>query len=331
MISGVSVAGAHSLFKSLYTMSTDYVLFVHGVKTHNQTEFHRQTKLLLDRLQGSIPNPVRDVKAIPFFWGDLSELDQNQLRRGFEQSPHWSAFWFQKFRSQEILEFVGDAALYLSRHVGSEVVKRLKQTLLTALQDAEPNDRLHLVTHSWGTVILFDILFAARWEDPRLDVDVREAVKIIRNVLFGLGQNQAERSVGIPIASIHTMGSPIALFSLLSINSNANGDSSHDLAPELTNFLECLYKLRQKPIPWFNFAHPGDPIAYPLQGVMTLLLDDSAKYVDLQDVITEQGSFLMRLFSQTLLPLLRGGDAHGSYWTNEKVVKTINAVMQSAV
>lgn len=312
-------------------MSTDYVLFVHGVKTHHQTEFQRQTKLLLDRLQACIPNPVRDVKPIPFFWGDLSEVDQNQLRKGFEQSPQWPAFWFQKFRTQEILEFVGDAALYLSRHVGSEVVKRLRQTLLAALKDAEPNDRLHLVTHSWGTVILFDILFAGRWEDPRLDADVRDAVKVIRNVLFGLGQNQAERSVGIPIASVHTMGSPIALFSLLSINSYANGESSHDLTPELANFLECLYKLRQKPVPWFNFAHPGDPIAYPLEGIMTLLLDGSSKYVEIQDVITDNGSFLIRPFRQTLLPLLGGGDAHGSYWTNEKVVKTINAVMQAAV
>ena len=157
---------------------------------------------------------------------------------------------------------------------------------------------------------------------------MRNTVKSLRNVLFGIDPNP---QTGIPIASIHTMGSPLALFSLLNISGSVNGVSTHDLTPELSNLLENLYRLRQKPLSWRNFAHPGDPIAYPLEGLKPMLLTSSTDYVDVQDVITDKGNIFNRSFSQQLLPLLWGGDAHGSYWDNQLVGKTISEVIRSTV
>ncbi|MFM7448273.1 MAG: hypothetical protein ACKO24_06730 [Leptolyngbyaceae cyanobacterium] len=307
-------------------LPTDYVLFVHGVKTRQEDEFCRLASALFHQVQASIANPARDLRPIYFFWGNLNIDAQNELKQsGLEKSDTWSDFWFRDFRTEQVLEFVGDAALYLSRHIGSEVVRKLVNDVLPVLKGTKPGDRLHLVTHSWGTVILFDILFASRWEDASLDAtsstrEIRQMVAEIRNALFGLGQS---KTIGIPLASISTMGSPLALFTLLSINGNSNGQSSHQLAENLKILLETLFNRRNKPLPWLNFAHPGDPIAYPLKGPINLVFDDNIRFVDIQDVMTTKGSCLLRPFSQRLLPLLWGGQAHGSYWENQTVATTI--------
>ncbi len=302
-------------------MATDYVLFVHGVKSRDSQSFTRRGLELLQQVNGLIDDPRRDLKPIFLFWGDLNEKPQQALVKGLEASPQWRNLWFPDFRTKDILEFVGDAALYLSRHVGAQVVRRFQQTALTPLQAADPQggDRLHLVTHSLGTVILFDLLFATRWDDPRLarDASTRDISQIvgqIRNTLFGLGGQPQE---GLPIASIHTLGSPIALFSLLA----ATGESTHDLTMDLRVLLQNLYHRRGRhPLPWFNYMHPGDPIAYPLQGVLPNLVGNARLYVKVQDIITEhRGLPLMH----NKLSLLFGSDAHNSYWRSRVVARTL--------
>lgn len=311
-------------------MATDYLLFVHGVKTRSETEFRNLASTLFNSIQRSVPERSRVLKPVYFFWGDLNQGPQTALLKGFEASSRWQDFWFRDFRTEQVLEFVGDAALYLSRHIGSALVKKLRIDMLEAFKDVQPGDRLHLVTHSWGTVILFDILFAARWEDEKLDEAVRNSVQRIRNLLFGIPLDPktaipaANVYQGLPVASIHTLGSPIALFSLLSVTS----ESTHDLTPKLKDLLENLQNSRQKALPWRNYAHPGDPIAYPLEGVMPLLLSESTAAVQIQDVMTTKGNLLTRPFSQTLTPLLSGGDAHNSYWKNDTVAKTIGETIQ---
>lgn len=307
-------------------MATDYILFVHGVNNRNQSAFQQTAIGLSNRIKATIADKSRTIKPIPLFWGDLNIPAQQNLRRGFETAPNWPDFWLRDFRTKQILEFVGDAALYISRHVGAQVAQRLKDQALAGLADMQPGDRLHLVTHSWGTVILFDILFATRWEDERLDKtdpNVRQTVQNIRAALFGLPPMPQS---GVPISSIHTMGSPIALFNLV----NVDGVSSHDLTPKLKNFVKNLHDLRGRSVCWRNYAHPGDPIAYPLEGVMPMLLDDYAQYVDIDDVMIGKSSFpanILQPFSQTILPVLVGGDFHNSYWTNDAVAKTIGQVI----
>lgn len=312
-------------------MATDYILFVHGVKTRQKQVFINSAQSLCQSIQRSI-GTSRTVKPIYFFWGDLNQAAQRELLDGFEKSSKWKDYWFREFRTSQILEFVGDAALYLSRHVGTQVVRRFRDEALAPLQGAHEDDRLHIVTHSFGTVILFDLLFAGRWDDPILDQSpstqgIRQVVDEIRNALFGLPPNPRS---GVPIASLHTMGSPISLFSLLSVTNIGRGGSSHDLSPRLKDFLGRLHSLKKKPIPWCNFAHPGDPIAYPLEGVLSLLLDENVQYVQIQDVITDKGNPVNLPFSQTLAPILWGGDAHLSYWKNDVVCRKISEVIRAS-
>ncbi|WOD37472.1 hypothetical protein [Nodosilinea sp. E11] len=312
-------------------MATDYILFIHGVNTRYEGRFRQEAETLLSRIRSSINDPSRVLKPVYLFWGNVGEDGTKTLLSGLESSSKWRQSWFQKFRTEQILPFVGDAALYLSRGVSAQVVRQITDQALCQmglnpenLTSLDGNDRLHLVTHSWGTVILFDILFALRWETADLDPSIRQNIMNIRTGFFGLGSD-ANKNFGIPIASIHTMGSPITLFSLI----NLNNGRSFDLTPNLKLMLESLYqKTEGKPLPWMNYVHPGDPIAYALEGVMRLLLQNDSDKVKIEDVITT-GNPWMQPFSQTLLPLINGGKAHGSYWSNQKVANAIAQVIAS--
>ncbi|MBE9007922.1 hypothetical protein IQ259_23375 [Fortiea sp. LEGE XX443] len=311
-------------------MATDYVLFIHGVNTRNPNYADE----IFKRLDRSVGDRQRNLKKIALFWGDVNKAAENNLMGQLRRSSCWDDMWFREFREEQIIQFAGDAALYISRHVGAKVVSRLKeQAIANQLHKATSADRLHLVTHSWGTVILFDILFASRWDNP--EAPGHKDVMAIRDGIFGVEGKNGDRTQGIPIASIHTLGSPVAIFNLTNVKpgkDTTDSPSSHDITPNLQTLLECLQLVRKgKKLPWRNYLHPGDPIAYPLKELMTDLVDGDTKYLDIRDILTQNTGWLESLTAQTLLPLLSGGDAHGSYWRNDKVVQEIiNAVKQES-
>jgi hypothetical protein len=312
-------------------MATDYILFIHGVNTRDSQAFRQAAQTLFTRIQASIKDSSRALKPVYLFWGDVGEGGTNELLRGLKASRNWNQFWFQNFRTEQILPFVGDAALYLSRSISAKIVRQITDQALCCmdldledLKARKTDDRLHLVTHSWGTVILFDILFSPRWESDELDPEIHQMLQNIRTGFFGLGSD-SNQNFGIPIASIHTMGSPIALFNLI----NLNHGQSFNITANLKMMLESLYrKTEGKPLPWRNYAHPNDPIAYPLEGVMPLFLNEDSNKVQIEDIMTASNP-LMQPLSQSLVPLVNGGKAHGSYWTNRKVAKTIAEVIAS--
>lgn len=314
-------------------MTTDYILFIHGVNTRDQREKPGYANDLIEGIKSKSHNFV----PIPLYWGDVNIDAETQLLDRLKASPLWKDMWFRTFREQQLLQFAGDAALYISRHIGSKVVTRLKTDALRVLQNAQSGDRLHLVTHSWGTVILFDILFATRWDDPK--ASGHEQVMAIRDCIFGLSGKNDSTAEGIQLASIYTMGSPIAIFSLTSVNADPNqpesSSSSHDITLRLQELLQNIYQARNgAKLPWRNFIHPGDPIAYPLKKLMKDLVDNDEKYIDFQDVITQEPKLfdlLKEPISQTTFALLQGGKAHGSYWQSEQVVQEISSILPKNV
>lgn len=318
-------------------MNTDYILFVHGVNTRDLREQPQYADSLFKRLQELTSNGDRNLKKLALYWGDVNIEAETLLLNQLQASPLWQQIWFREFREQQILQFAGDAALYISRHIGSRVVNKLKTTAADAIANPDSSDRLHLVTHSWGTVILFDVLFAARWDNPK--VPGHQDVMAIRNGIFGISSKDSNTfQKGIQLASIHTMGSPIAIFTLTDVVPGKDGTdspSSHDITPNLQKLLENLHAARQgEKLPWINYIHPGDPLAYPLKELMTGLAGDDAKYLDIQDLITHEAGlfdFLTEPFSQTALALLHGGNAHGSYWHSEKVAEEISSVLKPRV
>lgn len=310
-------------------MATDYILFIHGVNTREVPEQPQYADPLFKRLQEIAFDHKRVLESVPLYWGDVNQEAQTNLLKQFQASPLWSQMWFRTFREQQILQFAGDAALYISRHIGSKVVNTLKTQALK-LENAQPDDRLHLVTHSWGTVILFDILFASRWDNP--EVPGHEDVMSIRDVIYGISGNNPNPRQGVQVASIQTMGSPVAISSLAHLVPGQNGPdspSSHDITPNLHKLLECLQKARNgKKLPWRNYIHPGDPIAYPLEQLMTNLVDGDKKYLDIKDIITHKAGLFEFFSAQTVLSLIHGGEAHSSYWNNDKVVQEISTVIK---
>jgi len=313
-------------------MAKDYVLFLHGVnvretpeneKKHKYTYANNLFKLIEEEVRSK--DSTRNCIKVPLYWGDVNQRALDELLASLKGSSQWNQLWFRDFRTKQLLQFVGDAGLYISRLIGSMAADQLKQQAFERLEGYEPEDRLHLVTHSWGTVILFDILFASRWDNP--NIPGYPSVQAIRNQLYGIG-NDPKR--GIRLGSIQTMGSPIALFSLITITGkNENDESTHDIIPGLEDLLKNVVQGGRK-LPWLNFVHPGDPISWPLEQVIAKLVAGSNRYVQVDDIPT-RGSGLWEFFAQlppirqTFLALANGGSAHGSYWKNKELAQRIAA------
>lgn len=330
-------------------MTTDYLVFVHGVNTRDRDETYKNYQKLFDNICRSpqLQGKNFDLKPIYCFWGDVNVEQEKELVSTLQQSADFNRLWFKDFRKGDILRFVGDAALYISRYIGRRVADRLLYDALLELQKHSDDkcDRVHLITHSWGTVILFDILFAARWDRADIPQDQNSALKIRRSI-FGLGDNPNE---GVRLSSIHTMGSPISLFSLMDVIDASQGKqemtvdeaksirgSTHDITPELQHLLEKIHQERQgRKMSWRNFIHPGDPIAYLLNPLMYNLVDGKKAFLDLQDVVVPTVGpldFLAQLFNLTpvsapFAALLNGGNAHSSYWRSNRVATDIASVI----
>ncbi len=319
-------------------MPTDYILFNHGVNNRSARPEPTYADTLFDLIQEySHQVHGRSLKKIALYWGDVNKDEEQCLLAAYQASPIWEHLWFRPFREQQLMQFIGDGALYLSRYAGAKVADRLMEQSLMGLQNYQPQeDRMHLVTHSMGTVILFDILFSARW-DPDA-VPGHASVAAIRQALFGVAPNPTQ---GIRLSSISTMGSPIGFFSLTDVNSStqdatdANGNilSTHDVTPRMEQMLASLYQELGQKLLWYNFVHPGDPIAYPLEKLLPQLLDGESKYIQAQDILTNLTSLtdvLIDPLSQTLFALLHGGEAHQSYWTSEQVAQKIAEAIETA-
>jgi hypothetical protein len=350
-------------------MATDFVVFIHGVNTRNMSDFYGQAREMFNAIEKEVGySPTRELKPIFLYWGDVAKTSITELSESLQGSDDdgktakdltdfatWKKFWFLDLRKNAVLNFVGDAALYLSRGVSVTIIKILvDQALLQLgldniqqLQSKPPvsgdEDRLHLVTHSWGTVILFDILFADRWEDPDLEPDILQAVEDLRSCFFGIGKDLDTsdgavldiKNFGIPLASLHTMGSPISLFNLI----NSGEGKNFNLTPKLKEFLKSSTKIIGTPLPWNNYAHPGDPVAYPLSGAMkqslgkdpgSNLVQDISEFVSIQDIVTTPSKLAQAVNLVPFFPLslLGGGGAHGSYWKDANVAKNIAKVIK---
>ena len=257
-------------------MATDYIVFIHGVNNRNEKDFKDQARQMFEVIKQEIgTSSPRKIEPIFLFWGDIAANSIAELSNGLQgfdsdgkttkdpaDSATWKKFWFPDLRKNAILNFVGDAALYLSRGVSVAIIRQLTGQALKQLkldipqmQQKSPltgdEDRLHLVTHSWGTVILFDILFADRWENKDLEPEILKSVENLRSCFFGIGQESDQapettiklKDIGIPLASLHTMGSPISLFNLI----NSGKGKNFNLTPKLKEFLESSSKLMGTP------------------------------------------------------------------------------------
>lgn len=296
-------------------MGRDYIVFIHGVNNRSRVESLKLTNALFLNICDRLPKEAQPI-AIPIFWGDICMGPEASLRQSIISSPVWDSLWFKGFRSTSMIPFAGDAAMYLSRSIGLKVVERLKLGL-DKVSPLSASDRLHIVGHSWGTVILFDILFAKRWTFA--NAPGFQLVQELRGSLFGL---PPQEQIGIKISSLHTMGSPLALVSLLHLS-----ESSHNFQPLMESFLEALCSSNKSCLPWMNYIHPGDPVAWPLENVLSC-----KGALELKDTLTTNNwkDKVYGLVKHTPASLVYGGTAHTSYWSNQMVAFSIaNCLIKS--
>ena len=314
---------------------TEYLVFIHGVNTRETREQPDYANPLIERLE-QLKFPEITMRTVPLYWGDVNIEEEKKLLDDFKASSVWNKLRFREYRSKQLSQFSGDAALYISRAVGKQIVDQLIEQVNKGLQDFNPQtDHIHLITHSMGTIILFDMLFSSRWDAP--NVYEYQGVEQLRQDIF---------QRGTPIRSIHTLGSPIGIFSLMTLTDTPL-PHTHEVTSRLSAYLQALCSTLQAPFPWRNYLHSMDIMATPIEQVLPKMLGASAQsYIEVKDIITQESGVLNRLFnrlSDTLslkdleeeveevqLAVL-GGSAHSSYWSSPLVASTIMQTIEATL
>lgn len=307
-----------------------FIVFVHGVNTRQREEDQSYARNLQKEITARLNQNIA-VQFMPLYWGDVNKASEDILKQQLLATEIWPHLYLKNMRLNQIMQFVGDAVLYISRDIGSLVVATLADQAINGstaygfdgFTTADPNEAnyIHLVTHSWGTVILFDILFASRWNDPT--IRGYEEAQIIRNTIFGVGQ-QTEN--GLYLGSITTMGSPISLFSLMSAEVHHDGtpSSSHDITTDLCRMLRSLQqRLCGSRLRWSNHLHPGDLVAWPIENSLPFIVPGLADLAEMKDqLVTDAGP--PKIFECVkAIALCNAGDAHHCYWNSSQLAESV--------
>jgi hypothetical protein len=290
------------------------IFFIHGVAT-------RDVKYA-DPLKAAIKSEFKNLGIdVPnfysSFWGNaLSDIEKmwswidRDLQKAKKEHPEIdlsNCFHYRQFREGFLSEFMGDIFTYLNQKRGFEIRKAIAQQLTQFLQDNPQDRELHIITHSLGSVIFWDILFSERFaqNDPAFE---------IRSAIENLGIESQQRQVFLK--SITTMGSPILFFNtMLGVDPNKVKDFAR--------------KNRDYCLKWLNIIDSSDIIAYPLQS--SFCIDNSDK-LELKDVYIDTNSNvaakITRSMGQDFFAMAMDTvQAHTEYWrssiTAQLVIKNL--------
>ncbi|OUL33438.1 hypothetical protein BV372_16435 [Nostoc sp. T09] len=226
------------------------VFFIHGV-AESKVKFAQDLKYLIkDELS-------QRGKDLPYFhsgfYADVLNkkdkiwnfIDQD-LKKLKEQNPNINLqdiFRGQEIRREFLSDFVGDAFTYLNLERGAKIREAIAGHLEDFIVNHPEEKDFHIVAHSMGTVILWDILFSDKFQPG-------DAAYKIRSLIL-------EK---VNLKSITTMGSPIILFNMIL-----------DITLEQVNKFALIFQ--EQPIRWTNIIHSSDLIAYPISS--SLKISDS--------------------------------------------------------
>jgi hypothetical protein len=214
-------------------------------------------------------------------------------------------FRYQEFRQDFISEFFGDILTYFNTERGIKIRELIAQGLRDLIQAFPRDKELHLITHSLGSVVLWDVLFSEKYnsDDPANE---------IRSIIKSLGHPNDEGK--IYLKSMTTMGSPVLFFNMML-----------NVSPEKIRIFVDKYET--EPLRWINILHSSDLIAYPLRAslnansISNLFFRD--KYIWADANVAEKGA---RIFGQAHTAMALGvADAHGYYWRSRGAARLIAA------
>ena len=306
------------------------VFFIHGVATRT-VQYADDLKVLLREEFTTRGEPIPQFHSS--FWGDvLSDVGKiwNWIHQDLQtlktQDPSvdiGEIFRYQQFRQGLLSEFVGDAFTYLNPERGAKIRELIADHLYDFIRLNPEASDIHIVAHSLGSVILWDILFSDRFNDNDPAFKIRQIIK-------GLSHSSETRKV--VLRSITTIGSPILFFNTML-----------GVTPEM---LKTFFnKYQQQPLRWMNIIHASDIIAYPLRSSFNIepccnfFFKDIYLQTDANNAektvrnftkstekfiqaVGQLNAAIPAAISQT--PIIAGaGDAHIGYWNCPKTAELI--------
>ena len=242
---------------------------------------------------------VADPEALEFHevdWSDIGDAAENELisekqviprnaiprpllplRHGLGEVADKLLDASGQFR-RFLLTGVGDVMIYLTARGEREIQYRLIKTILdirAALNATDPRRPryISIIAHSLGSVVAYDV--AAR-----------------------LAGEYSELVTGLGLSHFFTLGSPLALFSLLEYRD-----------PDQTHYRDrgVLLDRPDRGGEWLNFYDQQDVAAFLLEHVYPPRPDIPGRHYTIQDLRVQTGTF----------------HAHTSYWANQEIAKQI--------
>lgn len=286
------------------------VFFIHGVATRNvqyadnlklllKKEFDKRGELLPHLYSSFWGNILTDIDKI---WNVIHQ-DLQELKKEYSQTSINDIFRYKELRQGFLSQFGGDFLTYFNPERGEAIRKLIAQQLYDFTKKNPEETELHIVAHSLGSVILWDILFSERFspQDP---------AAYIRAMIHGFSSSAKVRKV--TLKSITTMGSPILFLNTML-----------QVSPEKVKKFANSYQ--EEPLRWINIIHSSDIIAYPLRSSLNITSDDNLFFRD--EYISTDANPLekaARSIGQLEAAMTLGAsDGHGWYWQCQKTTGLI--------
>jgi|GEM_PF-505381 len=284
------------------------VFFIHGVATRNVQYADDLKKSLRDKFnKAQLPVP----HFCASFWGNaLSDIekmwhginqDTQAIHRKDPSLDVNDCFRYRQLREGMLSEFAGDMFVYLNSKRGVEIRRNLARQLIQFLNDHPDETELHLIAHSLGTVIFWDMFFSDRFSED-------DPAHWIRRLIRGLSNDSDDSAPSrmVDLKSITTMGSPILFFNMM-------------LGIDPQRVKDFAARKPEKTLPWLNIIHPADIIAYPLKASFAV---DELDALQLRDVYLSSNA-LAKMINVDAALLFEGVDSHIGYWNSKRTTQLI--------
>lgn len=189
------------------------VFFIHGVATKD-AGYSRKLEALIREEFNKKDKPLPHFYAS--FWGNILKQtgqiwnwvhqDLQDFKKIHPNIDVKDIFRYQEFRQDFISEFFGDILTYFNTERGKKIRELIAQGLADFIKNFPQDEELHIITHSLGSVVLWDVLFYEKFE-------LKEPAYEIRAMIESLNINNNEQKNCLK--SITTMGSPILFFNMM--------------------------------------------------------------------------------------------------------------------
>lgn len=269
------------------------VFFIHGVNTQNS----RYADELIKKIRKKLATPANFYSS---FWGNLFNNKKHQtigcIEKDFSRvcehhkeykGSYDDIYRYKKRRNDIISNFL----IYQNPDRGKAIRKTIVVQLSQFLNDHSNQQEIHLIAHSLGSFILWDLIFSNTLDNDDPAFIFREKLNLLN------------------LASITTLGSPLLfLKQMLDIDFSVINYYFKNSNKEETAGLQ---KLR-----WVNIIHSSDLIAYPLKAAIENEIGLDLLFCDqyVWQYANAMEKTLKNMGQSDMAMVVGAEDAHSSYF-----------------